>query len=394
MGGAADTGEGNFGSAGNGGDDGTPSGPGSGDADDRPGGASANAELDALVIENMAEAHMPGLAACLVKAGKVAWCNGYGLADVKAMRPVTTDTVFLIASVSKTVTATTLMQLWEKDAFELDDDIAGALPFQVEHPGSSQPITYRGLLTHTASVRDNWAVLDTFYDHDGGPDIPLLDAVSGYFVPGGAYFDAQKNFLSSPPGTQYTYANMGIALAGYLAEALGGEDFAELSRETVLEPLGMSRTSWRVSDFEVEDMAMPHSWEAGGYKPHGHYTFADYPDGGLRTTAPDLARFLAAMSSGGALDGVRVLEEATVAEMMKIQRPQVAPSQGLVFQHVESGGEEWIGHDGVEAGVAAQMYYRPEDGLGFVLLMNGDWGNKQPIRAIRQALIAFGEGLP
>ena len=337
---------------------------------------------------------MPGLAACLVKAGRVAWCNGYGLADVEATRPVTTDTAFLIASVSKTVTATALMQLWERGAFELDDDIAGAVPFQVAHPGSAQPITYRGLLTHTASVRDNWAMLDAFYDHDGEPDIPLLDAVSGYFQPGGAYYDAQKNFLPSPPGTQYTYANMGITLAGYLAEALAGEDFADLSRETVFEPLAMDHTSFRISDFDEEELAMPHTWKAGAYEPRGHYTFADYPDGGLRTTAPDLARFLAAVSSGGALDGIRVLGEATVAEMMKVQRPEIAPSQGLVFQHVESGGEEWIGHDGVESGVATQMYFRPADGLGFVLLMNGDWGDKQPIRVIRKALVSFGETLP
>jgi CubicO group peptidase (beta-lactamase class C family) len=125
------------------------------------GGAASDA-LDALLTANMAEAHMPGLAACIVKGGKVAWCNGYGLADIEANRAVTPDTVFLIASVSKTVTAVALMQLWENGAFELDDDVAMALPFAVDHPSSGLPITYRGLLTHTASVRDNWDVINLF----------------------------------------------------------------------------------------------------------------------------------------------------------------------------------------------------------------------------------------
>jgi len=346
------------------------------------------------VTENLAKAHMPGLAACIVKGGKVAWCNGYGLADIEAERAVTPDTAFLLASVSKTVTATTLMQLWEKKAFELDDDVAPAVPFQVEHPTSNLPITYRGLLTHTASVRDDFDTMKKFYDYEGRPDISLVDALSGYFEPGGAYYDAQQNFVPAPPGTQFEYSNMGITLVGYLAEALSGTDFAELSRQTVLEPLGMTRSSWRISDFAPEELAMPYAWKGGAYEPYGQYTFADYPDGALRASAADLARFLAAISAGGTLEGTQILEGATVAEMVEVQLPAVTPKQGLVFYHVQSGGDDWVGHDGIESGVATQMYYRPSDGLGFVLLMNADWGDTAPIGVIRNALIGFGETLP
>jgi CubicO group peptidase (beta-lactamase class C family) len=346
------------------------------------------------VAENMAAAHMPGLAACIVKGGKVAWCSGYGLANIDAQRAVTPDTVFLIASVSKAVTAATLMQLWENNAFELDEDVDLALPFAVNHPSSGVPITYRGLLTHTASVRDNWDVITQFYDYDGEPDISLAEAVSGYFDPGGAYYDANGNFVPDPPDTVYEYANMGIALAGYLGEVLSATDFAALSQGSVLEPLAMTRTSWHISDFAPEDLAMPYAWNAGAYEPYGQYTFADYPDGGLRTSAADLARFLAAMSAAGVLDGERILEESTVAEMMRVQLPTVEPTQGLVFYHRQIGGDDWVGHDGAELGVATEMYYRTRDGLGMVVLMNGDWGDPAPIAAIEDALVAFGEALP
>jgi CubicO group peptidase (beta-lactamase class C family) len=387
--GGGGTGEGLAGGGGSGGDGGS-----DGSSSGGSGTGGSNDALDSLVTHNMAKAHMPGLAACIVKGGKVAWCNGYGLADVEAQRPVTEDTVFLIASISKTVTASVLMQLWEKGAFELDGDVDAAVPFSVQHPTSDSPITYRGLLTHTAGVRDNWDALNKFYDYDGEPDISLEASVSGYFKPGGAYYDAQQNFLPQPPGAVYEYTNMGVALAGYLAEALSGTDFAVLSREAVLEPLAMKRTSWHITDFKPEELAMPYAWNAGAYEPYGQYTFADYPDGGLRTSAPDLARFLAAITAGGTLDGERILEESTVAEMMKIQLPAVAPTQGLIFYHMDIGGEDWVGHNGGESGVATDMYYRVSDGLGFVVLMNGDWGDAAPVAAIEDALIAFGETLP
>ncbi len=129
--------------------------------------------------------------------------------------------------------------------------------------------------------------------------------------------------------------------------------------------------------------------------PYEQYTFADYPDGGLRTTARELGRFLAAMTRGGELDGHRILEADTVASMITAQYPAIAPGQGLCFYHVDRGGEDWVGHVGEERGVATEMFFRPSDGLGFVLLMNGDWGtDRAPITAIEEAVIHLGEGLP
>jgi CubicO group peptidase (beta-lactamase class C family) len=369
-------------------------GAGGGDATSTGAGGQDEAALDAIVTAKMAEAHMLGLSTCLVKNAEVVWCKGYGMADIEANRPVTTDTPFLIASISKTITATTLMQLWQDGLFDLDEDAAADLPFTLEHPTSSEPLTYRRLLTHTASVSDNWDVIDGFYDYEGEPDISLFECVSGYFDPAGPYYDA-SNFLPDAPGSAYEYSNMGIALAGLLAEQLTGTDFAALSTANVLQPLGMTRSSWHITDFSPGELAMPYAWEGGAYEAYGQYTFADYPDGGLRATAPDLARFLAAIAAGGALDGVQILAPETLDEMLKVQFPGLDSGQGLVFYRTTMAGDEWIGHNGGESGVSTDMFYRESDGLGFVLLMNGDADDDDtPIVELEEALIAFGEGLP
>src|SRR5712675_1456396 len=99
---------------------------------------------------------VPGLAAAVVKNGRIVCTATAGLANIEENRPVTPDTLFLIASVSKTITATAVMQLYDERKFQLDDDINRYLPFTVRIPASpSAPITFRQLLNHTSSIKDN-----------------------------------------------------------------------------------------------------------------------------------------------------------------------------------------------------------------------------------------------
>jgi CubicO group peptidase (beta-lactamase class C family) len=351
-------------------------------------------ELDALVGARLADAHVPGLSACVVERGAVLWCKAYGLADVAARRPVTEDTAFLVASVSKTITATALMQVWETGAFGLDDDVAAAATFPVRQPAFDTPISYRMLLTHTGSVRDDWQTLDHFYTRDADPGTSLRGAVDGYFDPAGPYYSASNNFVHAAPGTRFEYANMGYALTGWLVEALTRTDFAAYTRDHVFSPLGLGHTSWHLDDFAADALATPYAWDGARYVPYEQYTFADYPDGGLRATAHDLARFLAAIAGGGAIDGRRILREDTVASMLAVQLPAIAPRQGLAFYHVDAGGKDWVGHIGMERGAATEMFFRPSDGLGFVMLMNGEFpSDLQPIADIEQALVRAGERL-
>src|SRR5262249_13856253 len=138
---------------------------GAGSAEGEPSAAAAaleRAEIDAVVAATLHEVHLPGLAACVVRGGAVAWCKGYGLADVAARRPVPPDPPFLLASVSKVFTATALMQRWEQEGFDLDADVSLVTAFPIRYPGHAGAITYRRLLAHVAGIHDSDA-MDLFY---------------------------------------------------------------------------------------------------------------------------------------------------------------------------------------------------------------------------------------
>ena len=110
--------------------------------------------LDSAITHKMETLHLAGVSACIIKAGEVKWIGNYGYANIEQQIPVDTTTLFYMASVSKTVVATALMQLWEMGLFDLDDDVNDYLPFDFHNPyHPSYPITFRMLCTHTSSAR-------------------------------------------------------------------------------------------------------------------------------------------------------------------------------------------------------------------------------------------------
>ena len=114
-------------------------------------------QLDTYIQQKVDDLNIHGLSACLIKNGKMAWINSFGFADIYNSNPVTPNTIFMLASISKTITGTALMQLHERGYFTLEEDVNNYLPFSVNNPNYlSEPITFFQLLTHTSSIRDNW----------------------------------------------------------------------------------------------------------------------------------------------------------------------------------------------------------------------------------------------
>jgi CubicO group peptidase (beta-lactamase class C family) len=152
------------------------------------------------------------------------------------------------------------MNVQENGGFELDDDINDYLPFSIfipDYPDSI--ITFRELLTHTSSFKDNWNILDTIYVHGDSPT-SLGDFMKGYFKEGGVNYDANKNFYSVPPGTHYHYCNEGAALCGYLVELITGIPFDQYCNDSIFKPLCMDQTSWFLSGLDSNTIAMPYEW--------------------------------------------------------------------------------------------------------------------------------------
>lgn len=358
-------------------------------------GCAADLTFDEQVEQTLRDVAAPGLAACVVKGGAVAWCQGYGHAEVETGRRFTPETPFMIASVSKLFTSIALMQRWEAGDFELDGDISTIVGTPIEHPRyPDEPITYQRLLTHQASIFDSDAT-DGFYTRGADPTISLEDAMLGYFTVGGQWYHATNNFMEEPPGSIYEYSNMGMALVGYLAGLHAGMDFAEYCDAEIFAPLEMTSTSWRLSDFGADELALPYGWDGDRFTSYGHYTFADYPNGGLRTSARSLARLLITLAG----DGSPVLEPATLTKMKAVASPSVDGNQGLGLFYRELEGERWFGHDGGEDGVFTELFIRERDGLGFVLLINGDVDDEEDpfvaraIEDLEAALVEHAESL-
>ena len=357
----------------------------------RPRPAAAGPEhLAAYIRDRMSAGRLPGLAATVLRDGEPVWTHVEGWADVDARQPVVPDTIFMLASVSKTVVATAVMQAVEDGLLDLDADVNDVLPFDVRLPAyPNRRITGRQLLTHTSGLRDRWATLIPLYVR-GDSTIGLGEFLEGYLVPGGTWFH-EGNAYPFPPNHAYRYCNVAVSLAAYLVEAASGTPFETWCRDRIFAPLGMADTGWRLADVRASQVAVPTRWskETGTFEGRHQYGYPDYPDGELRTTAPRLARHLAMVIGGGAADGTRVLRRDTVREMLRRQVPSISPGQGIVWYRVQKQGHDLIGHDGGDSGVATMCFFEPDTGTGVILLANGNWrlsGGRWPLQQISTRL--------
>jgi CubicO group peptidase (beta-lactamase class C family) len=298
-----------------------------------------------------------------------------------------------IASISKTVTATAVMQLWEDGRVNLDQDINAHLPFEVRnphHPGES--ITVRQLLTHTSSIGDSALYRQSYAC--GDPQVSLPRWIEGYLIEGGEYYRSE-NWHDWRPGEGWDYSNVGFGLLGYLVEAVSGVAFGDYVRTHILGPLGMTETSWYLADLDRTKHAIPYTYVADGkmqgelvtendgrpieipdegFIPNCLYSFYNISDGLLRTSVRQLARYLSAYMNHGSLAGKRILAANTVQEMLSDQidaalLPEETKGQGLAWYQAKANGTGW-GHGGRDPGVSTEMRLRSDGEVGVIVFTN------------------------
>jgi CubicO group peptidase (beta-lactamase class C family) len=342
-------------------------------------------DLRSEIRELMHQARVPGVAACIVDPGGAVWTEGFGNANIAHDRRVTPQTIFMLASISKTVMSIAVMQAVEDGLLDLDADVNDVLPFRVRNPRyPAAVITLRMLLTHTSSIRDDWPTIIPFYTHGDSP-IELGSYLRRYLSPEGDLYRPHRVYSAWRAGRRYDYCNIAAALAGYMVEASSGAPFDAWCDSRIFAPLGMDRTSWHLAGLERTAIAMPYHWKDGRFVAYGQYGYPDYPDGQLRTSALGLAKHLQTFMAFGELDGVRILDTDTVREMRRIQLPDVAHGQGLIWYRFALRGMPLMGHNGGDSGVATQMYFRPRDNVGVIVLANGNWywdGHAWPLQRI------------
>lgn len=338
--------------------------------------------VETTIQSAMQKQDIPGLAAALVKKDKIVWSKGYGFANKAIQQPVTSDTLFLLASVSKTVTYVNLLQLYDQGKFGLDADVNTYLPFSVRNPNHPDtPITFRMLMAHQSSIKDN----NTFdvYTRGGDSPIPLGQFLKDYFSPGGKYHSTELNYSAAKPGTAYDYSNIGTALSGYLVETISNQDFAQYSNQQLFTPLNMKNSSWFLRTLNQEQLAIPYD---GNNQPLQHYTFADYPNGQLRSSVNDMAKFLSMMMQKGTGNGVSILKPETVTEALRKQYPNNEYGLGWHYHSVQE--RTYFGHEGSESGVSTVMMYNPATQVGALVFANK---RELKLEEIVDTLIQVGE---
>lgn len=232
----------------------------------------------------MGRSHIPGMVLAVVKDGRIAKCQAYGLADIGTKTPATADTVFALASASKPFVATAIMMLGEEGKLHLSDPISKYLDGT---PDAWKTITVRHLLSHTSGIPDflNENIqVDTQLDRF---EQSVLDALA-------------KCPLHFRPGDNWSYSNSNYHLLGMIIRKVTGRSYGDFLRERIFVPLGMTHTAVYPISGSVPKLAVGYYWDKGTLRPADAVApaFRAFAGGGLLSTVPDMIKWDAALCTG------------------------------------------------------------------------------------------------
>jgi CubicO group peptidase (beta-lactamase class C family) len=355
-------------------------------------------EIDRIMREFVERAHVPGAAWGIVLDGRLAHSGTAGYRDLASKAPVETDTVFRIASMTKSFTAMAILKLRDEGRLSLEDPAEKYVPelHGLVYPTSDSPrITIRHLLSHAEGFpEDNpW----------GDRQLADTDEQLSRTMRGGIPF-------SHAPGVAYEYSNYGFAILGRIVSNVSGVPYADYVQRTILTPLGMASTTLEPSSVAPGKLALGYRWEDEQWKPEPilkHGAFGSM--GGMLTTIPDLARYVAAyLEAWPPHDGPETspIRRASLREMQHVWQPSPAS-----VSHAASGDTQLttggygfalrisqtcefplvVAHSGGLPGYGSQMRWLPDYGVGIIAFGNlryTGWG--APIDAAVAALSATG----
>jgi CubicO group peptidase (beta-lactamase class C family) len=333
-------------------------------------GAVNESEMKVRVNEILNRWPTVGLAVGVVRDGRLAFFHGHGLADIASKTPITEDTVFRIASITKTFTAVAVMQLWEQGLIDLDapaNDYLRAYKL-IPARASFRPATVRHLLTHTAGIREVLHPSGLLRLRDLGETVKLgrpVPSLAEYYQ-GGLRIDAE-------PGNRFMYTNHGFATLGQIVEDVSGETLDRYLREHIFEPLGMADTDLVRSERVKSHLATGYDLRSDGARAVTDYEVVTVGGGAAYSTTRDMARYVEALLSGGANEHGSVLKPATMATMFEphYQPDPRVPGNGLAFFRANLGGHLAVEYDGILPGFDSQIFLAPNDGVGVMAFATG-----------------------
>lgn len=344
--------------------------------------------LDAELTYLSDQYNIPGMYVVIMDKNKILYQRGFGYSNLQTHRPFTAETIENIGSVSKTFIAVALMKAVELNYFTLETDINDILPFQVLNPFFPEEIIkVKDLATHTSGIVDNESIYPRSYKfiktdstdkraitildelgYTGGLQYSTLSAFLQSYLSKEGFLYNNHNFSDSKPEEQYHYSNIGSALAAYLIEIKSGLSFSDFTQQHILKPLEMDHSSWFLEEIPMDNHAIPYLNKDVAFP---FYSLTTYPDGGLRTSASDLSKYVFEMIRG--FNGQSsLLSQASFEKMIHPafsdentpDNFNLADRNKGVFWNLYPNG--YIGHDGDDPGVSTNLLFNQTRGIIFM----------------------------
>ena len=327
--------------------------------------------FEQYMVDFQEETLYPGMSVCFLRDGNVYWKNHYGFANIGASEPVTDQTAYTVASISKTIMVTAVMQLYEQGVFDLDDDINDHITFPVRNPNHpDEMITIRQLATHTSSIRDNYNILDAVAFVGGDNPISMDTFLQGYLVEGGVYYNI-NNFYNYAPGETYNYSNVGSCILAYMVEYFTGMDFETYCQENIFEPLSMEETSYLFANLDPQNLATPYTIQDDNVILTPQVTWPIYPIGNLKVSALQLAKHLGMYMNYGTFNNTSILDSTTVELITDLHYTNnIDVYMGLIW--IIDPYPWFYSHTGRWYGFNTIYGYNKEENYGMIWLSNGD----------------------
>lgn len=332
---------------------------------------NAQSSVEDTLLKLMDQYQAIGLSVVAVKNNKIIYNRSFGYKNREDKTLIQNTDIFRIASISKSFTATSLMQLVEQGKLSLDDEATKLVGFKINNPKYPDvPITLRMLLSHTSSLNDRNGYFN-------------LDVVNPEKNPNWA-----NCYNDYKPGTDYEYCNLNFNLAGSILEKISGERFDQYVKNHILTPLhlyggynvdSLDRNRL-VTLYEYDDSSHTFSSAPDAYNSpkarlvhytRGYSTPVFSPTGGMKIAALDLAKYMMLHMNYGTGNGIKIISEQSSKTMQtKLSDKE---NYGLALWTTDSliNGERMVGHTGDAYGLFSSMFFQPEKKFGFVVITNG-----------------------
>ena len=328
-------------------------------------------KAEAGIKEVMDSSNVVGFSVAVVKNNKIIYTKSFGMQDIEKNIPLTDNAIFRIASISKSFTATSIMQLVEAGKISLDDDFSKLVGFHVRNPKfPNTVITLRMIMSHTSSVNDSQG----YFSFD------VIDPAKNS--------NYAKCYNDYEPGKGYAYCNLNFNMTGAVIEKVTGERFDQYVKHHILDPLGLYggycvdsldkskfATLYEYSKDSSKFIASPAAYNPRSAEIAQHQlgitTPIFSPTGGMKISATDLAKYMIMHSQKGKYKEGRIISKNSAIQMQtKLSDDE---GYGLALETTEKliPGEIMCGHTGSAYGLYSAMFFNSKKKFGIVVICNG-----------------------